>query len=1274
MADSLVYKLQDIKEDRNTNLKPENLKAGVTCLGIEGTLEPNTGSDVEPIYVTSDYTVKTIPVDLNETIDSISTYEDYVVVHTTLNKLKVYNKSNLTEPLMSLDNVSLPAQQFMYIFDKVGDKLYICFGHDNSSQDYYWVANLSTNNIARGIYTNMLQNTQNKDLHIDRVNHLVHYEFSNNYLGLYSYNVETGFTRVTDTAIYAGDYLGNNVYEESKNILIIQSDGSTVRSDVVPSNLNYDVCGLNYLRTKAVVYSFNDSICYIYSLNDDYSLNELLGTVDLSFEFDRGTPIFECLNSNYYYLSYKGNKYILKFNEETNQFSIVLTNENLIVRNSLPYIENQNQYIDFQQGDTEIGIMYNGDQYLTRDKYTGYTNSTLLTGNTMYDIAHQIVAGTMPNNGDVVITPTTQEQTKDKGYYNSLKVSAVTSAIDSNIIPENIKSGVSVLGVEGTLEEGIDTSDATATARDIAMNKIAYTSSGKVTGTGFLGKNIYGALDYTSKTYTIEKIANPGYPPYPDTYIFGKLTIRYSTNSSLMYIYFDGEFIDTYDVGIRDISRSIAVVYYDDEQYIFIINKAEVSTTKYEAISVNFINKTVTDLGEISTIDNTSDIKTTGKECQLGNDYYLYRYQKDTNTFKKYQRLSDITTFTGNNFAIFKYSHSSHTGGSVNKFTYDELSDTYNIISVQRDGVDGVNFYGNKIFINGNVYTLNADLSVGELLAENVYTANESNNIYFLWINEKYVIYDSMLYYWDDTNNTFTEYIPMNYATLNGYSISNSVDITQYTFTNSEEIIGVNINGRDFYFSQGQINGTSDEVLFGKTVYTSGAEVIVGTMPNNGDVTIEPTVEQQTKSSGYYNSLQVNPVTSSIDANILPENIKKDISILGVTGTLEGGIDTSDANATANDMAEDKTAYVNGEKITGTLTVTIPDSVRISEKVKVGTLDTNLYNTYDDTIIRTNAGMCAKNTLIAEGAGLTSDKLVEGNTVLGVEGTAIELKGQTKSITPTINLQTITPDENYNGLTSVEVSAVTSDIDENIKAENIKSGVEILGVTGILEEPIDTSDANATADDIVSPKTAYVNGEKITGALIKTNLQLSDLQEQGIDTSGAISGNNFVTCDNDNTSICIYTPMDLCIGKNSYFPATMSNDYIIKAIGLSADKIVQGNTILGIVGTGGAGTEYEPLSRLSTSVNKSSITQENWVTLSGVVSDTGIVTENETTFVAGTTFTDLANTIGLTADKIKKGETILGITGTYEGIVSQEEYEQAVDTTEQILGINNTQE
>ena len=55
---------------------------------------------------------------------------------------------------------------------------------------------------------------------------------------------------------------------------------------------------------------------------------------------------------------------------------------------------------------------------------------------------------------------------------------------------------------------------------------------------------------------------------------------------------------------------------------------------------------------------------------------------------------------------------------------------------------------------------------------------------------------------------------------------------------------------------------------------------------------------------------------------------------------------------------------------------------------------------------------------------------------------------QDKTITPTIEEQIVFSDDNYNGLNKVTVNAVTNEIDENIKSENIKNGVDILGVTG----------------------------------------------------------------------------------------------------------------------------------------------------------------------------------------------------------------------------------
>lgn len=58
------------------------------------------------------------------------------------------------------------------------------------------------------------------------------------------------------------------------------------------------------------------------------------------------------------------------------------------------------------------------------------------------------VQGTMPNQGEVTITPTTTDQVKDTGYYSKITVKG-----DANLLPENIKQGVTIFGVTGTYTE-----------------------------------------------------------------------------------------------------------------------------------------------------------------------------------------------------------------------------------------------------------------------------------------------------------------------------------------------------------------------------------------------------------------------------------------------------------------------------------------------------------------------------------------------------------------------------------------------------------------------------------------------------------------------------------------------------------------------------------------------------------------------------------------------------------------------------------------------------
>ena len=79
---------------------------------------------------------------------------------------------------------------------------------------------------------------------------------------------------------------------------------------------------------------------------------------------------------------------------------------------------------------------------------------------------------------------------------------------------------------------------------------------------------------------------------------------------------------------------------------------------------------------------------------------------------------------------------------------------------------------------------------------------------------------------------------------------------------------------------------------------------------------------------------------------------------------------------------------------------------------------------------------------------IVAENIKDGVTILGVTGSVVELNGETKTVIPHVYGQTIYPTNPKNGITEITVNAVTSSIDANISAENIKKDVQILGVTG----------------------------------------------------------------------------------------------------------------------------------------------------------------------------------------------------------------------------------
>lgn len=118
------------------------------------------------------------------------------------------------------------------------------------------------------------------------------------------------------------------------------------------------------------------------------------------------------------------------------------------------------------------------------------------------------VPPSVPDLRETEITPEITEQiiTPD-GFdgYNKITVKGVDSSIDSDIKPENIKSGVNILGVEGNLE-GVNNQEKSITINSNGTSSVVpdtgYTGIGKMNITVNVPSSGGGGIDLTSLGYT----------------------------------------------------------------------------------------------------------------------------------------------------------------------------------------------------------------------------------------------------------------------------------------------------------------------------------------------------------------------------------------------------------------------------------------------------------------------------------------------------------------------------------------------------------------------------------------------------------------------------------------------------------------------------------------------------------------------------------------------------------------------------------------------------
>lgn len=150
-----------------------------------------------------------------------------------------------------------------------------------------------------------------------------------------------------------------------------------------------------------------------------------------------------------------------------------------------------------------------------------------------------------------------------------------------------------------------------------------------------------------------------------------------------------------------------------------------------------------------------------------------------------------------------------------------------------------------------------------------------------------------------------------------------------------------------------------------------------------------------------------------------------------ITGSCEYDADTSDATASASEILATKTAYVNGVKLTGSMTNRGGVTGTITD-VEDGYVIPQGYHDGSGTVNLDSTSL----------ANLVPQNIRDSVVIAGVEGTMTgseDVSAQAKSVTPTFAQQVVTPTSpTYNYLTQVTVAAIPV-----TRADNAAGGVTV---------------------------------------------------------------------------------------------------------------------------------------------------------------------------------------------------------------------------------------
>lgn len=134
-----------------------------------------------------------------------------------------------------------------------------------------------------------------------------------------------------------------------------------------------------------------------------------------------------------------------------------------------------------------------------------------------------------------------------------------------------------------------------------------------------------------------------------------------------------------------------------------------------------------------------------------------------------------------------------------------------------------------------------------------------------------------------------------------------------------------------------------------------------------------------------------------------------------ITGTCDYDVNSQDATAQVAEVLNTKTFYARGSKLIGTM----PNNGSVSSTITTKAQEVSIAQGYHD-----GSGKVSIDS--TEQAKIIAANIKDGVEILGVTGTYTGEGGtsQAKTVTPTLSVQTVLPDEGVDFLSQVTVNAI----------------------------------------------------------------------------------------------------------------------------------------------------------------------------------------------------------------------------------------------------------